>query len=302
MVEPLSLTRKSSFVLVPKAPYHFDANVHKPSHFPSSDNAWEPGTAWITMRWRGMRLGLRLQDRGTIDAPRVGITVFSRAVLPAQFLGGIREEIAWRFNFRQDLSDFTEAYVEDPFLGGPIKRWRGMRPVAANSLYETLMIYVVIQNTVIRRSIAMLEALFDRFGRDVRFDGQTLSTFWTPREMLCTSEQEMRALKVGYRAKTLLRLTKAFTSGTLDERALRGAPRPVVENALGSLYGVGPTSLSYLLYEDFYFLSDLRVVPPWERKIMSRLLFDRRLVPERRILRFFRSRYPGYEKLAFNYL
>ncbi len=301
MSSPRSLSQHADFILRPRAPYHFDANLHKPSHFPSSDIAWEPGTAWSTMRWQKKRLGLRLHGMGTPEEPKVRLTVFSGTVLPKRFLASLLSEISYRFNFDQDVSVFTAAYEDDEFLGPPLSRWRGMKPIAANSLYETLMIYVVIQNTVIRRSIAMLEALFDRFGRGVRFDGRTLSTFWTPEEMDAT-EPDLRGLKVGYRAKTILRMTEAFRAGGLDETQLRGASKADVEASLSDLYGVGPSSLSYLLYEDFYFLDDLRIVPPWERKIMSRLLFDKPLVPESRILRFFRTRYPGYEKLAFHYL
>ena len=300
MTGSLALSRKRSFVLEPRGPYRFDANLHKPSHFPSSDNAWAPGQAWITMRWRGRRLGLRLEDQGTVDEPRVRVTVFSRSVLPEAVLPPLLEEAAWRFNLDQDLAPFLEAFEDDEFLGPAISRRRGMKPVAANSLYETLMVYVVLQNTVIRRSIAMLEALFDRFGRDVRFDGRTFSTFWTPEEM-DASEEELRGLKVGYRARTIARLSDAFRGGIVDA-ALRTLPRADQERALSALYGVGPASLSYLLFEQFHHPDGLRVVPPWERKIMSRLLFGRRLVPEARILRLFRTRYPGYDKLAFDYL
>ncbi len=297
----MSLNQQVDSTMRPRAPYHFDANLHKPSHFPSSDNAWERGTSWITMRWHGKRLGLRLRNMGTPQEPNVRLTVFSGTRLSKSFLPSLVSEISYRFNFDQDISAFTAAYADDEFLGPPLSRWPGMKPVAANSLYETLMVYVVIQNTVIRRSIAMLEALFDRLGRDVHFDGRTLSTFWTPEEMDAT-EPDLRRLKLGYRAKTIARMTEAFRDGRLEESWLRGAPRADVEASLAELYGVGPASLSYLLYEDFYFLDDLRMIPPWERKIMSRLLYDKALVPESRILRFFRTRYPGYEKLAFHYL
>ena len=288
-------------VLRPKPPYAFDANLHKPSHFPSSDNAWEPGQSWITMRWEGRWLGLRLRDAGSVDAPRIRLIVFSSRAITDDFARRLVAELAWRFNLDQDLAAFTARFADDPFVGPAIARHRGMKPVAGNSLYETLMVYVVLQYTVTRRSIAMLEALFDRFGRGVPFDGRAFSTFWTPEEM-DASEDALRALRVGYRARTIWRLTQAFRGGGLDERALRAAPRSVVEQALRPLYGIGPASLSYLLYEAFYFLDGLNVVPPWERKILSRLLFDRPLVPERRILRFFRTRYPGYEKLAFDYV
>lgn len=301
MPSVVTLRRKRRFLLRPRPPYHFDANLHKPSHFPSSDNAWEAGTSWITMRWNGRRLGLRLRNAGTIEEPKIRLTIYSAAALPDSDVPSLLQEIRLRFNLDQDVAAFAERFAGDAFLGPTIDRWKGMKPVAANSLYETLIVYVVLQNTVIRRSMTMLEALFDRFGRDVRFDGRTFSTFWTPKEM-DASEDELRSLKVGYRAKTIDRMTRAFTANHLNEDALRGLPKADLEPVLQHLYGVGPATLSYLLYEDFYFLDDLRVVPPWERKIMSRLLFDRSLVPESRILRFFRARYPGYEKLAFNYL
>lgn len=301
MPRVLELGHERRFVLRPRPPYHFDANLHKPSHFPSSDNAWEPGTSWITMRFEGRRLGLRLRDAGTVEDPKVRLVVYSAAPLPEAAVPSLLREVRWRFNFDQDIAAFTMRFERDEFLGPAIARRKGMKPVEANSLYETLMIFVVIQNTVIRRSIAMLEALFDRFGRDVRFDGRTFSSFWTPEEM-DASEEELRSLKVGYRAKMIDRLSRSFAAGGLDEESLRSLPKAELEPTLGALYGVGPATLTYLLYEDFYVLDDLRVVPPWERKIMSRLLFDRKLVPEARILRFFRSRYPGYEMLAFHYL
>lgn len=46
----------------------------------------------------------------------------------------------------------------------------------------------------------------------------------------------------------------------------------------------------------------LETIPPWERKIMSRLIFDQKSVPSDEILNFFRKRYQGHEKLAFHYL
>ncbi len=301
MMRPILLDSRQTFLLRPSPPYLFDANVHKPSHFPSSDNAWEPGTCWITIRWKGKRFGLRLRNAGSVDAPRIRLTVFSSSKLQERVVRDLLREVAWRFNLDQDISQFPETFAHDEMLGPVLARWRGMKPVAANSLYETLMVYVVLQNAVIRRSMQMLEAMFDRFGRKVRFDGHTLSTFWTPEEMTA-SEDELRRLKVGYRAKTFVRLSQAFREGALDELALRKLSKADLERTLSDLYGVGPASLSYLLYEDFYFLDDLRIVPPWERKIMSRLLFGKPLVPEARIKAFFRDRYPGYEKLAFDYL
>lgn len=254
------------------------------------------------MVWQGKRLGMRFENRGAIGKPRISLTIHSQTRLSRDFLGGLLPEIGRRFNFDQDISEFCREYRDDKFLGSSIKRWRGMKPVAANSLYETLVIYVVLQNATVRRSVQMLENLFDRFGSKVGFDGKVLYAFWEPKDMAKATEDELRELKVGYRAKFFAKITEQFVNKTVDEFALRKMPKDQVRKDMQKLYGVGPASVEYLLFEHFYFLDALEKIPRWEQKIMSRLLFNRRLVSAEKILNFFRSRYEGYEKLAFHYI
>lgn len=290
-----SLAQSKSLSLVPLPPYNFDANFHIPSHYPSSDTAREEGNCWSTMLWEGKALGLRFKNKGTTVRPRVGLTIFSKRRLTQGYVDGAVSEIRWRFNFDQDISEFTRRYAGDPHLRGPTKRWKGMKPIAANSLYESLMIYLTLQNATVRRTVQMLENLFRRFGQMVLFDGRSLSAFWAPEAVTGSTVDELRALKVGHRARSIMRISEQFASGSIDGAALRGSPEDVVARELDRLYGVGPASIQGMLYEDFYFFDALELVPPWERKIMSRLLFNVRLVPAERLIRFFSERYQGHE-------
>jgi 3-methyladenine DNA glycosylase/8-oxoguanine DNA glycosylase len=144
--------------------------------------------------------------------------------------------------------------------------------------------------------------LFGRFGAKVEFDGKVLSTFWEPKEMAESTEEELRELKAGYRAKFFMKISKQFADRAIDEFTLRKATKEEVRKEVLKLYGIGPVSTEYLLFEDFYFLDALERIPPWEQKIMSRLLFNKELVTADEILNFFRTRYKGYEKLAFHYI
>jgi len=63
MRQIINLNKSFSVILKPVSPYNFDATVHKPSHFPSSDNEWEKGKYWITMVWRDKLLGLKLENK-----------------------------------------------------------------------------------------------------------------------------------------------------------------------------------------------------------------------------------------------
>lgn len=296
------LNEKFSTILKPVAPYNFDATIHKPSHFPSSDNEWEKGKYWITMIWEGKYLGLKLENKGTTIKPKIKLIVYSEKSLPKEFKENLVSEIEWRFNFKSDISDFDKKIKKEKNSHSLFKKWRGMKPVAANSLYETLVIYIVLQNATVRRTHQMLENLFNRFGKKVEFDNKILSTFWKPETINKISEQILRDLKLGYRAKFLKKISEQFVKKEIDEFRMRKINKEKLKEEALKLYGIGPASVEYLLFEDFYHYDALETIPPWEQKIMSRLLFNKKLVPVDKILSFFRDNYKNWEKLAFHYI
>lgn len=301
MAELIILDEKKSIVLEPKVPYNFDANFHKPSHFPSPDNIWEKGNYWISMVWKGRYLGLKFENLGTVNKPKIKVNIYSQKPLSEVFIAELTPEIRWRFNFDSDISEFCEKYKTDKVLGQVIKRWKGMKPVAANSLYETLIIYIVLQNATVKRSVQMLENLFEKFGKKIKYDRKVLFTFWEPNKMAKSSEQELRDLKVGYRAKFFMKISKQFANKEIDGFSLRKMNKEEVKKEMLRLYGVGPASVEYLLFEDFYFPDALETIPPWEQKILSKLIFNKTLVPTNKILGWFKK-FDGWNKLAFHYI
>lgn len=254
------------------------------------------------MVWKGKYLGLKLEDKGTVVKPKIKLTVYSKEALSKGFKQSLVPEIEWRFNLKSDISEFDKRFKKDKFLGQLLKRWRGMKPVAANSLYETLIIYIVLQNATVRRTHQMLENLFGKFGKKVKFENKVLSTFWEPKSIAKVLEQILRDLKLGYRAKFLKKISSQFAKGEINEFKMREMDKEELKKEALKLYGIGPASVEYLLFEDFYHYDALETIPPWEQKIMSRLLFKKRLVSANKILDFFRKRYKGWEKLSFHYI
>ena len=118
----------------------------------------------------------------------------------------------------------------------------------------------------------MLQALFQRYGTRLQFDGRDLYSFWNPAALAGTAEEELRALKVGYRARSLLHVSEAISRGDIDEAALRHATSDEQRAALLSLYGIGPASVGYILVDVFHAFDELGHISPWEQRIYSRLL------------------------------
>ena len=106
MGERTVLEFKHTIELFPKAPFNFDATMHKPDHFPSSDNEWAPGIRWQTMRWQDRFLGLKFENQGTVDQPGLSLSVYSRYNPGSNFLVGLVDEITYRYSLQMDLTAF----------------------------------------------------------------------------------------------------------------------------------------------------------------------------------------------------
>lgn len=286
----------------PKAPFNFDATVHKPSHFPAPVEDYMEGVYWQTILFGGRVLGLKMENKSTIDNPRIGLTIFSEAPLTKKETEAIVEEIRWRFDLDGELSAFSKRFERDNLLGPVLQKWRGMHVSCGNSLYELLVISILLQNATVRRTVQMMETLLKKYGKKIWFDGKELYAFWEPKRLHRATEQELRELKVGYRAKYLKRTSEDFVKGVVDESKLRQMTMEEAKKELDKLYGVGPASASILLFEALHHYDTIEKIGPWEQKIYSRLLFDKELASAQTLLQEIHKRYGKWKTLAMHYI
>jgi len=303
-MQPVKLKIKQTVVIIPTSPFNFDATVFKPAHFPTPDSFWQPGKRWQTALWRRRPLGLIIENKGTIAKPKVHLHVFSQTGLSKEFLENIKQEVIWRFNLHLNSKDFIERFKTDKILGPAIKNLKGMRPMTHGSLYDFLVITIMLQNAPVRRSIQMMQNLFEKYGKLLEFGSKKLYCLWPAEKLAKVPEQDLRKLKVGYRAKNLLRISLPFAKNEIDEMELRQKLPTEQKKILLSLYGVGPQSVSYLMPDIFHNFDFLEHVPLWERKILSKKIFNtgtENPAPEEKLLKFF-GKYKPYKQLAMHYI
>jgi len=257
------------------------------------------------MLWRGQELGLIYENAGTKLKPKVRVRIFSNKSLTKDFLASLKQEIIWRFNLDLDLADFYKDVSKDLLLSPIIKKFSGLRPMHYGSLYEYLIIDIMLQNTVIRRSVSMLQSLFERYGDLLEYDKQKFWCYWEPSVLAKADEQELRNLKVGYRAKSLIRVSKTFASGKIDELELRNKSKEEQEKTLLSLYGIGPASVGYIMFDALHHWDYLRNISPWEQKIYSHIFFnkdhEKELAPVPKMLKRF-AKWGKWKALAVHYV
>ncbi len=306
MKKPLRLKFVKTVKVRPTKPFVFDPTFHKPDHFTSGDNLWEPGVRWQTWNWNGIPLGLKFVNKGTISNPLIDIGVFANKNLPKSFVDSLIKEIKYLYNLELDLADFYKTFKNDRVLGPIIKRWRGMRPGQPSSLYEYLIIGFVLQNATVRRSMQMFQALLEKYGTPLEYDGKRLWCFWTAGELhkQRVTEAQLESLKVGYRAKFIKKVDERFARGKIDEQLLRGQSRDIQVDKLLSIYGVGPATIWYLLFDIFHHWDLFNHISPWEQKIYSKLFFNRdpeNPISTEKLLKHF-EKYGDYKQLAVHYI
>lgn len=301
----MKLRKNIECLLFPTPPFSFDPTFHKPDHFPSSDTKWESGIRWQTMLWRGKPLGLKFVRQGTVTQPKIFLTVFSECILSDEFINSLKGEIIYRYDLESDLTEFSTLFRKDSQLGPILQKWPGMRVMSPQSLYEFLIIGIVLQNCTVKRSVMMMQTLFKQFGKKLEFDGLTLYCFWNPKELLKSTEDHLRSLKVGYRAKSFLRISEPFAYKDIDELDLRTKSKEEQQKSLLNLFGVGPATVGYILFEVFKHLDEFDHISPWEQKIYSNLFFGADLdrpIPVQKLLTVINKCYGKYSRLAVHYI
>jgi len=300
----MKLKKVKSIEIIPTAPFNFNSTFHKPDHFTSGDNEWQPGIRWQTWQWQGKQLGLKFINSGTLLKPKIKLKIYSKEQIDKKTLKLLIDEVCYRFNLNLDLSGFYQKFNLDKVMQPVIKRWRGTRPGQPSSLYEYLIIGVVLQNATVRRSVQMFKALLENYGTLLEYDGKKLWCFWQAGKLQPVTEEELRTLKVGYRAKSIKKIDDHFTQGLINEFKLRQQDRQTQKQTLLKIYGVGPATVNYLLFDVFHHHDAFNHISPWEQKIYSKLFFDQdpeKPISVKKLLKYF-DRYSPYRILAVHYI
>ena len=305
MNKAIKLVQVCRLKIKPSAPFNFKATVFKPSHYLSSIVSYENEKLYHTLRIDHHLFGVVLSDSSQDKtSPEITVTIFAHPdmLVDVGTKEKIIKEVIFRYDMNGEISVFLKSFKNDPTLSGPIRRLNGMHPSCSYSLYEFLMITTMLQNTVVKRSIAMTEAMLNTFGTRVSFDGHEIYAIWEPYDIEAISEESLRQLRIGYRAKIIKRISESFIQGSINEMELRQMNREKVRNTILSLYGVGPQSVSYLLFEYFHMYDVLDHLSPWEGKILSMLLCGDKLNPPNETVAYLNKKYSPWSALAAHYL
>jgi len=242
-----------------------------------------------TFRWR------RNADAwtGVIDGRWVRLRQESDAI-HAQALGP-EDDWQWLRRYLQldeDLEKVLRSFPDDPPMRDSITACRGLRLLRQDP-WECLASFICSSTKQIVQIEQIVEMLCRQFGEvaPVPSGVEAVWAFPTVERLAGTSEKELRACKLGFRAPYLLGTARILAAGEVDLSRLHQMSLAEARAVLQGLPGVGPKIADCVLLFAYGF-QDAFPVDVWIMKALQELYFPKRR-PKLPRLRHFRRTYFG---------
>lgn len=238
----MKLEKAFSFRVQPIPPYDFGLTVRKPAGWDlfNSDEIFEGDVLWSAVRIGGRPAGLKIRSLGSVERPKMAITVFTRRGVPIEERAAFKGAMEVLLGARDDLNEFYAFARKDPVLRHVVEDLYGMHDTQSASLFNSVVLSICLQMAKLRRSNQMMEAIDRRYGDRIEFDGRRLTVQPTAERIAELKPGKFaKECNLGYRAKYIVGSAKMIAKGFPDIHRIMSMPPEQAKETLMDLPGVG---------------------------------------------------------------
>ena len=151
-------------------------------------------------------------------------------------------ESFWKEYFDMDTS--YEKYLagidpEDEYLRAAAQFGSGIR-ILKQDVWEMIITFILSQQNNIPRIKGLIQAVSGKYGKKIETeDGRMYNAFPTPDELSSAAEEELRALKLGYRSRYICGTARMIASGEVDLEQVKKMDYLTARAELMRLPGIG---------------------------------------------------------------
>ena len=153
------------------------------------------------------------------------------------------------FDLDRDYGQLRQHYATDPTLAKAITYSPGLR-IMRQDPWETLITFILSQNSNIPRIKGMVEKLCRTFGRVLPGPDKG-HAFPEPNDLASLSVHDLAPIKSGYRAGYIIDAAKKISEGILNIKELEKMPTEDIRRELMGICGVGPKVADCVLLYGF---------------------------------------------------
>jgi 3-methyladenine DNA glycosylase/8-oxoguanine DNA glycosylase len=206
----------------------------------NTDEVYEDGTLWTATRLLGRLVGLKLHSVGTLEEPRIDVTVFTTVRLTGREKTDIRETLETLIGADQDLNEFYDMARGDDILRHTVEDLYGMHDTQSAYLFNSVVLSICLQMAKWERSTKMMASINRLYGTRVKFDGRKIQVEPAAERIAKLKPNEFaRECNLGYRAKYLVGAARMIASGFPDIQQIMSMPPAEAKERLMVLPGVG---------------------------------------------------------------
>ncbi len=168
------------------------------------------------------------------------------------------------FDLDKDYAKICDQLRGDELVARAIDDYYGIR-ILNQEPWEALCSFVISQQNNIKRIKSLVSKICCAYGDDL---GDGHYTFPTPEQLCKASEDDLRALGLGYRAEYLALLSRAMVNGKIDLEKIKAMPTENARKELLKIRGVGVkvANCAMLFGMEFY---DCVPVDTWINKALK---------------------------------
>lgn len=149
---------------------------------------------------------------------------------------------------------------------------KGIRILRQDS-WEALCSFIISQNNNIPRIKKIINALSEKFGESFEYEGKTYYSFPTAKALAAAGQDEIFALKTGFRAKYIADAAEKVVSGEIDPEKICSLPTAEAISELLKIKGVGPKVASCALLFGFD-KTDAFPIDVWVKRVFAKYYPD----------------------------
>lgn len=216
MIWMTKLKSHFGYVMKPKPPYDFRLTVRKPAGWALLNplEVYENGTLWTAAHLCGELVGIRLHSTGTVRRSSLSVRVYSRKKFGLERRREAERLLRKMLGADQDLSGFYAFARKDRILKHVIDDLYGMHDTFSSTIFSEAVLAILLQMAPIKRSNEMMASFINAYGETAEFDGKRIKAWPIPARISKVSAPELaRRCKVGYRAKSIIKLAKMLSLG-----------------------------------------------------------------------------------------
>jgi len=206
---------------------------------------------------------------------------------------------------RTDIAAVLGTFPVDKPMSDAIAACRGLRLLRQDP-WECLASFILSSTKQIVQIRQIVALLCERFGEQLGTEGAShpalrIYAFPTAERIAAASEAELRACKMGFRAKGLLRAAREIAEGRLDLEGVRKLDYAGARTELMKLHGVGGKIADCVLLFAYGFDSAFPV-DVWIERALQELYFPRRRASDKRLRKFADTHFGPHAGYAQQYL